>query len=63
MSSDRAYFAVQPSANIMDKPGHNAQWWRIVSVAGRDVVASGIPSKDLAEAMCEGANNASSKKK
>jgi hypothetical protein len=61
MSADRKFFEVKAHLPA-EKPGQH-EFFRIVSLSGGDTVAYGIPSKDLAEAMCEGANNARSKKK
>ena len=55
----RPYFKVEAYHWIAERK----VCWRIVSIAGGDTVADSIPSADLAQIMCEAANEARSKKK
>lgn len=67
MSADRKYFEVVRGTSTL--PGREA--YDIISIASKmgrndlkpEIVAYGIPSRDLAEAACEAMNNARSKKK
>ena len=67
MSADRKFFEVVRHVSGVGKH----ERYNIVSIATKmggnedtpEVIAYGIPSRDLAEAACEAMNNARSKKK
>ncbi len=52
MSDKRQYFKIEMYTGTDGPKGAQYRYeWRIVSIAGGDTVATGIPTKEYAEAM------------